>query len=149
MPEFLEVAIDKFTFRVASDRLYTEEGVWAKMEANGVRVGLSDFLQQRSGDIAFVEVKPVGAHLKTDEEIATIETVKVNVSLGSPLAGRVAETNPLMRSAPEEINEDPYGEGWLAIIEASDWSTDQGRLLNPKAYLSAVKRLAGKEASEP
>jgi len=149
MPKSLEVAIDKFTFRVASDRLYTEEGVWAKMEANGVRVGLSDFLQQRSGDIAFVEVKPVGARLKTGEEIAAIETVKVNVSLGSPLAGRVAETNPLMQSAPEKINEDPYGEGWLAIIEASDWPADQGRLLDPEAYLGAVKRLAGKEASEP
>ena len=149
MPEFLEVAIDKFTFRVASDRLYTDEGVWAKMEAKGVRVGLSDFLQQRSGDIAFVEVKPVGANVKAGEEITAIETVKVNVSLGSPVAGRVAETNPLMQSAPEKINEDPYGEGWIAIIAAVDWPADQGHLLTPEAYLDAVKRLAGKEASEP
>lgn len=148
MPEFPEVAIDKFTFRVASDRLYTEEGVWAKMEAKGVRVGLSDFLQQRSGDIAFVEVKPVGASVKAGEEIAAIETVKVNVSLGSPVAGRVAETNPLMQSAPEKINADPYGEGWIAVIEASNWPADQGRLLNPGAYFNAVKRLAGMGASD-
>jgi glycine cleavage system H protein len=147
MPEFLEVAIDKFTFRVASDRLYTEEGVWAKLEAGSVRVGLSDFLQQRSGDIAFVDVKPVGARVNAGEEIATIETVKVNVGLGSPVAGRVTETNPVLRSAPETINADPYGGGWLAIIEASDWPADQRRLLTPGAYLNAVKRLAGEEAS--
>jgi len=147
MPEFLEVAIDKFTFRVASDRLYTEEGVWAKFEAGGVRVGLSDFLQQRSGDIAFVDVKPVGARVNAGEEFATIETVKVNVSLGSPLAGGVVATNPVLRSAPETINADPYGGGWLAIIEASDWPADQRRLLTPEAYLNAVKRLAGEEAS--
>jgi len=147
MPEFLEVAIDKFTLKVASDRLYTEEGVWAKMEAGGVRVGLSDFLQRRSGDIAFVEVKPVGAHVKAGEEIATIETVKVNVSLGSPMAGRIMEINPLMQSAPEKINVDPYGDGWLVIVEASDWPADQRYLLTPETYLNAVKRLAGEEAS--
>ena len=147
MPEFLEVTIDKFTFRVASDRLYTEEGTWAKLEVGSVRVGLSDFLQQRSGDIAFVEVKPVSARVKAGEEIATIETVKVNVSLGSPVAGRVTETNPALQNTPETINGDPYGGGWLATIEADNWPVDQGRLLTPEAYLNAVKRLAGEEAS--
>jgi len=132
---------------VAPDRLYTEEGIWAKLEVGGVRVGLSDFLQQRSGDVAFVEVKPAGTRVETGEEVASIETVKVNVSLGSPVAGRVAETNPALQSAPETINEDPYGGGWLAIIEASDWPADQRRLLTPEAYLDVVKRLAGAEAS--
>jgi len=132
---------------VAPDRLYTEEGVWAKVEVGSVRVGLSDLLQQRSGDIAFVEVKPIGARVKTGEEIASIETVKVNVSLGSPVAGRVAETNPALQSAPETINGDPYGGGWLAVIEASNWPADQRRLLTPEAYLNVVKRSAGEEAS--
>ena len=139
--------MDKFRFKVAPDRLYTEEGMWAKPETGRVRVGLSDFLQQRSGDVAFAEVKPAGACVKAGEEIASIETVKVNVSLGSPVAGRVAETNPALQGAPEVINSDPYGDGWLAIVEASDWPASQRCLLTPEAYLNVVKRLAGKEAS--
>jgi len=145
MPEFLEVGIDKFTFKVARDCLYTEEGLWAKLEGENVRIGLSDFLQQSSGDVAFVEVKPVGTHVKAGGEIATIETVKVNVMLGSPAAGRVAEMNSILKSAPETINGDPYGGGWLAIIEPSNWPADRERLLTPEAYLSVVKRLAGED----
>jgi len=146
---FLEVSVDKFTFKVARDRLYAEEGVWARSEGERIRVGLSDFLQQSSGDIAFAEVKPAGTPVRLGEEIATIETVKVNVSLGSPLAGRVMEVNPALQSAPETINKDPYGDGWLAIIEASDWPVDQRRLLTPEAYLEVVKRLAGEGVEVP
>ena len=68
MPEFLEVTVDKFTFKVATDRFYTREGVWALVEGNRVRIGLSDFLQQRSGDIAFAEVKPVGTAVAVGDE---------------------------------------------------------------------------------
>jgi glycine cleavage system H lipoate-binding protein len=67
MPEFLEVTVDKFTFKVATDRFYTREGLWVLPVADRVRVGLSDFLQQRSGDIAFAEIKPVGTALPIGE----------------------------------------------------------------------------------
>jgi glycine cleavage system H lipoate-binding protein len=60
MPDFLETTVDKFIFRVATDRRYSAEGVWAKADGNHVQVGLSDFLQQRSGDVAFAEIKPQG-----------------------------------------------------------------------------------------
>jgi glycine cleavage system H lipoate-binding protein len=63
MPDFLETTVDKFTFRVATGRWYTAEGVWALPEDGSVRVGASDFLQQRSGDVAFVEVQPAGTPL--------------------------------------------------------------------------------------
>ena len=63
MTEFLETTVDKFIFRVATDRFYSSEGVWAKEENGRVRIGLSDFVQQRSGDVAFAEIKPVGTSL--------------------------------------------------------------------------------------
>ena len=114
MPDFLETTVDKFTFKVATDRLYTSEGVWAKEEDGRIRIGLSDFLQQRSGDVAFAEVKPAGTALAAGDEVAVIETIKVNISLASPVKSKVIEINPAMESAPEAINQDPYGAGWLA-----------------------------------
>lgn len=146
MPEFLETTVDKFTFKVATDRLYTREGVWALPEADRVRVGLSDFLQQRSGDIAFAEVKPVGTVLAIGDEVASIETIKVNVALSAPVTGTVIEINPAMDTAPEAINQDPYGAGWLAVIAASDWETDRAQLLDPPAYFTVMKAEAEEEA---
>jgi glycine cleavage system H protein len=145
MSEFLEVTVDKFTFKVATDRFYTREGVWALPEADRVRVGLSDFLQQRSGDIAFAEVKPIGTTLAVGDEVAAIETIKVNVALSSPVNGSVIEVNPEMDTAPEAINQDPYGAGWLAVIAASDWDADRSRLLDAAAYFEVVKREAEEE----
>ena len=146
MPEFLETTVDKFTFKVATDRLYTREGVWALVAGNRVSVGLSDFLQQRSGDIAFAEVKPAGTAVVVGDEVAAIETIKVNVILGSPVTGTVLEVNPAMETAPEAINQDPYGAGWLAVIDASSWEADRAQLLDPPAYFAVMKAEAEAEA---
>jgi glycine cleavage system H protein len=158
MPEFLETTVDKFTFKVATDRFYTREGVWAlpspltpRPEGEGkqrVQIGLSDFAQQRSGDIAFAEVKPVGTAVAVGDEVAAIETIKVNVILGSPVNGKVIEVNPAMETAPEAINQDPYGAGWLATIEAADWDTDRAQLLDPQAYFVVMKAEAEEEAKK-
>jgi glycine cleavage system H protein len=148
MPETLEMTLDKFTFRVAVDRYYSPEGIWAKPEARGVRIGLSDFLQQRNGDVAFAEVKPVGTALNFGDEAAVIETIKVNISLNAPLSGKVIEVNPAMESAPEAINQDPYSAGWLAVIEATDWETDCLHLLDPQAYFAKIKVEAEQEVKK-
>lgn len=145
MSEFLEITVDKFTFRVATDRLYSAEGVWAKIEGDFVRVGLSDFVQQRSGDIAFAEIKQVGTQMAYGDEIATIETIKVNIGLSSPIAGEVVEVNPNMASAPEAINQDPFGTGWLAKVKPADWETDRLGLLDAQAYLAKMKHEAEQE----
>src|SRR4030042_5504321 len=113
MPDFLEFTIDKFTFRVADNRYYTAAGVWAMAKANRIQIGLSDFQQQRNGDVAFAEIKPVGTQLAYDDEVAVIETIKVNISLGSPIAGSVVEINPGMTDTPEAITQDPYSVGGM------------------------------------
>lgn len=145
MQEFLETLVDKFTFKVATDRFYNPEGVWAKPEGKRVRIGLSDFLQQRSGDVAFAEVKPFGTMVTFGDEVAVIETIKVNISLSSPASGKVIEVNPVMETAPEAINQDPYGAGWLAVIETMDWETDRVQLLDPQAYFAQIKVEAEQE----
>lgn len=149
MSEFLETTVDKFTFKVARDRYYTGEGVWAKPEGTRVRIGVSDFLQQRSGDVAFAEVRPGGTAVGPGDEVATLETIKANVSLSSPVGGVIAEANPAMGTTPETVNQDPYGAGWLAMIDATDWEADRIRLLDAEAYYGLMKGQAEEEAKKP
>lgn len=147
MTEYLQITVDKFTFKVATDRFYNAEGIWAKQEGPCVRIGLSDFSQQRSGDIAFAEVKPEGTALAFGDEVAVIETIKVNISLSSPVSGKILEVNPDMETAPEVINQDPFQGGWIAVIEASDWEADQTRLLDAPAYFAKMKKEAEEEVN--
>ena len=149
MSEYLETTVDKFVFRIATDRLYSSEGVWAfwaESRGNGrVRIGLTDYVQQLNGDVAFAHVKPVGTKLAAGDEFAELETIKANVSLFSPVGGTVVELNPDLDLSPEIINQEPYGKGWLAVIEAADWESEHAKLLDPHAYLSAMKLQAEKE----
>jgi glycine cleavage system H protein len=145
MPDFLETTVDKFTFKVAVDRFYSEEGVWAKEENGRVRIGLSDFVQQRSGDVAFAEVKPVGTVLAAGEEVAVIETIKVNITYTSPVNGKIVDVNPAMNDAPEAINQDPYGAGWLTVMEVADWDSEHAKLLDPQTYFNIMKGQAEEE----
>ena len=149
MSGFLELTVDKFTFKVAIDCLYSREGLWAKVEGNQLRIGMTDFLQQRSGDVAFAEVKPPGTLLAAGDEVAVVETIKVNISLASPAAGRIVEINPALSAAPEVINQDPYGDGWMALIEVTDWEADCARLLDPQAYFALMKDEAESEIKTP
>ncbi len=148
MPEFIETTYDKFTFRFPTDRVYSAEGTWVLPLAPGrVRVGVGDYVQQRSGDVATLSVKAGGTALEAGDEFAEVETVKANVSLASPVAGKIVEVNAKLAREPELVNTDPYGEGWLATIEASSWEKDRAALQSPEAYLAFVNADAAKEGS--
>ena len=148
MPDFLETTVDKFTFKVVTDRFYTSEGVWAKEENGRVRIGLSDFVQQRSGDVAFADIKVAGTTLVAGDDIANIETIKVTITYTSPIKGKIIEVNPSMSDAPEAINQDPYGAGWLAVMEVADWDAERTRLLDPQAYFKTMKGQAEEETKK-
>lgn len=148
VPEFLEATIDKFIFRVAGDRLYSREGVWTLEEGDRVRLGLTDYRQQLNGDVAFVHLKPVGTVLVAGEAFAEVETIKANVSLHSPVAGRIVEVNGRLDLSPETINQEPYAAGWLAVVVPHDWRRDRSALLDPSAYLEAMKAQAEEELSK-
>ncbi len=149
MPEYLQIIVDKFTFRVAKDRLYTSDGVWVLAEqsegAQRVRVGVTDFFQQHNGDVAFANIKPQGSSFQAGEEFAELETMKVTVGLPSPVTGTIGEINKALQRTPEVINEDPYDKGWLASIEATNWEADRAKLLDPPAYLAVMQSQAEQE----
>jgi glycine cleavage system H protein len=150
MPEHLQATIDKFTFNVATDRVYSADGIWFQDLGEGrVRVGVTDFVQQHSGDLAFASVKATGTTLAAGDEFAELETVKVNLSLPLPIAGTIVEVNPALDASPEVVNQHPYGDGWLAVIQAAAWQVDRVGLIDPPAYLSVVQSQAQQELNQP
>jgi glycine cleavage system H protein len=149
MPEYLKTTIDKFTFRVATDRLYSAEGVWLHLDATAspprVRLGVTDFVQQHNGDVAFANVKPPKTALAPGGTFAELETMKVTFELDSPVSGTVVETNKALEFSPELINQDPYDRGWLAVIEPADWEEARTQLLDPAGYLTVMQSQAEEE----
>ncbi len=145
MGRFLEFTLDKFTFKVASDCLYSSEGVWARAEEERIVVGMSDYLQQRSGDIAFVEVVDRGTAVAAGEPFADIETIKADLELTCPVSGTLQGVNEKLDFEPEIINQEPYDTGWIAVILASDWAAEKANLLSPEAYLAHIQRDAQQE----
>ena len=145
MAEFLEFTLDKFTFKVATDRYYSEEGVWAKADGDQIIVGMSDYLQQRSGDIAFAEVVEAGTTVMAGEPFADIETIKADLELSSPVSGTLQAINDKLDFEPEIINQEPYAAGWMAAISAADWAAEWPDLLAPEAYFAHIKSDAQQE----
>ena len=149
MPDFLRTTVDKFTFLVATDRLYTSDGVWVVwVQTQGtsrVRVGVTDFMQQHNGDVAFASVKPPKTTLQVGDEFAEIETMKVTIGLSSPVGGTIVEVNAALTLKPEIVNEDPYEKGWLAEIETANWEADRAKLLDPQAYMAVMQSQAEQE----
>jgi len=147
MPEdFLQVTVGKFIFRVKPGCLYTESGAWAVLDdASGVaRVGLTDFRQQSSGDVVFVELPAAGTRLAAGEDLANIETIKVDMAVSSPAAGEVTAVNEALADAPELINQDPYGAGWLVALKPAIWPTPG--LVDAEAYLALMTAQAEEAA---
>jgi glycine cleavage system H protein len=145
--EFLETTVDKFVFRVRRDCWYSRFGVWIRLEDSAARVGVSDYLQQASGDVAFVDVQPAGTVLAAGEELASIETIKVILSVQSPVSGTILQANEALEESPDLINQAPYGDGWLAVVELRDWQADRVNLLDAERYLEVMRAQALEEVA--
>ena len=145
MNRSLELSVDKFIFRFPEDFLYSDAGVWAKFEGRRVRIGLSDFTQQRNGDVTFVEMKDEGTPVRAGDEVGVIETIKVNLSVPSPVGGTVVEVNRALEESPEFVNQDPYDKGWLVIIEVESGGAAIESLKPAAKYLELARAQADAE----
>lgn len=137
--DYKEVTYDKFTFKVDQSCLYHPNETWAREEEGLIVVGVTDFLQTNSGDVAFLEAPEVGAELTQGGEAGIIETIKTTVALISPVSGTVAEVNSALEDAPELINSDAYGAGWIMKIKPANWAAEKNNLLSPEAYLPIME----------
>lgn len=136
--EYLQATVDKFVFRIAPDCRYSDSDVWAKREGERVRVGLTDYLQQKSGDVAFVNLKSTGTVLAVDDELAALETIKVDLVIPAPIGGTIVAVNDALVAHPELVNSDPYAAGWLAEIEPNNMA-DYDALSDADTYLPRMK----------
>jgi glycine cleavage system H protein len=120
------------------DIRYTKEHEWARAEGTRVRVGITDFAQDALGDVVYVDLPAVGASVEADTPLGEVESTKSVSDVYSPVTGTIIERNPLIEDHPELVNEQPYGDGWLVVIEmAAPERVDT--LLDAEAYRAFLK----------
>ena len=112
---------------------YTKDHEWILMEGNIATIGITDFAQRELGDIVFVEVETVGNSLDANEVFGTVEAVKTVSDLYLPVSGTINELNPALANAPELVNTDPYGEGWMIKMTVNNLA-DVAELLDASGY---------------
>ncbi len=115
------------------DLKYTKDHEWIRVEGNIGTVGITDHAQSELGDIVYIDIPNPNATLKKGDSFGTIEAVKTVAELYSPVSGKLIEVNNSLNNAPETVNNDPYGDGWIAKIELSDLS-ELNDLMDSEAY---------------
>jgi len=138
--DYYQLKVLKWTFRVPKVLLYNENDCWTKIEGDKARVGITDFLQSMATDIIFVEFKDVGTEIEQLDEVASFESTKTILDLISPVSGIIVEVNEKLSERPELVNQDPYGEGWFAVLELKNFESDRENLLDAQKYFEVLKR---------
>jgi glycine cleavage system H protein len=119
------------------DLKYTREHEWARADGDRVTVGITDYAQDALGDIVYVDVPRVGASVTGGEPFGEVESTKSVSDLYSPVSGTIVERNDALDKSPELINSDPYGQGWLVVVEATD-AGELDQLMDADAYAEMV-----------
>ena len=107
---------------IPEDLKYTKDHEWVRVEGDEAVIGITDFAQSELGDIVFVEIETEGEELDQEEVFGTVEAVKTVSDLFMPVSGEVISFNEELEDAPEKVNEDPYGEGWMIRLKITDKS---------------------------
>ncbi len=115
------------------DLRYHKEHEWVRVEGNRATLGISNFAQDALGDVVFVDLPEVGASLEADTEIGEVESTKATSTIYSPVTGSVIEVNKELEDHPELLNHDPYGKGWIAVVELANLQEIDG-LMTAEQY---------------
>lgn len=121
------------------DLRYTKEHEWARADGTRVRIGITDFAQDALGDVVYVDLPEVGAEVTASQAFGEVESTKSVSDVFSPLTGTIVERNPLLDERPELVNEQPYGDGWLIVIEIDDPALVE-QLLDAAAYQAFIQQ---------
>ncbi|RTZ58844.1 MAG: glycine cleavage system protein GcvH [Gammaproteobacteria bacterium] len=136
-------------YRVPKDRYYTKEHEWCLVEEGGkARIGITDYAQQELGDIVYVELPQLNDEVEQNDTVANIESVKSVASVYSPVSGKIVDINGELENSPELINEYPYEDGWICVIEMKD-SSEIEDLMSAEEYAEYLKELVEDEGEPP
>jgi len=130
-------------YKVEEGLSYTKEHEWAKkLDDGNMAVGIADYAQAQLHEVVYVELPEVDSEVEQMEAVGAVESVKAVSDFYCPVGGKVIEVNESLIDAPEKINEDPYGEGWIAKVEPSSLDDDLGELMDAEAYGEYLKTLS-------
>ncbi len=125
---------------IPEDLSYTEEHEWVSQDSEICTIGITDYAQSELGDIVFVELPEVGESVKQGQPFGTIEAVKTVSDLFAPVSGEVVEINQSLEETAEQINNDPYGDGWIIKLRMED-QRNLAQLLSPKDYADVLSNV--------
>lgn len=117
---------------------YSKDHEWLKVDGNRGTIGITDYAQDELGDVVYVELPKVGDEFKAGDNFGTVESVKSVSDLYIPVSGKVVEINEELDGAPELVNQDPYGKGWMIVVEMTD-PDETSDLMNASEYEAFVK----------
>jgi glycine cleavage system H protein len=117
--------------------LYTKDHEWVSIEGDTATIGITEFAQSELGDIVFIEIDTVGETIEAEQVFGSVEAVKTVSDLFMPVTGEILEFNATLESAPETVNADPYGEGWMVKVRMSD-ASEKANLLSAADYKSLI-----------
>ncbi len=120
---------------------YSKDHEWVKPEGNKARVGITDYAQNSLNDVVYVELPEVEKAVKQFDSMGAVESVKAASDIFAPVSGRIAETNKRLEQEPELVNKEPYGAGWIALIESASLQEDLPRLMDAAKYAAFLKDL--------
>jgi len=129
-------------FFIPENLYYTEKHEWVLIEDNGqVKVGITDYAQQKLHEIVFVDFPSKDVSLKKGDPMGTAESVKAVSEVFCPVSGQVVEGNDKLILSPELVNQDPYGKGWIAIIKPTNFESELKKLMTQKEYLEYIEKI--------
>jgi glycine cleavage system H protein len=120
------------------DLRYSSDHEWARLEGEQVRVGITDYAQDALGDVVFVEIPETGRTVAAGDSFAEVESTKSVSEIYSPVTGTIVEVNTALEDVPEQVNADPYGAGWIFVVEMADPAEVDG-LLDAASYRALVE----------
>jgi len=127
---------------IPNELKYTKEHEWVRVEGNRCRVGITDYAQNSLHEVVYADLPKAGRELSKGESFGTVESVKAVSEVYSPVSGEVLETNQKLVDAPELVNQQPYGDGWLILLKPSKLGEELSSLMSAREYGELVEKLS-------
>lgn len=136
--------VDKYN--MPDDLYYTTDHAWVKVEGNQIRIGITDFMQQLAGEITFIRLPRAGKNLEIGKNLISLQSGKWAGKVAVPVEGKVVDVNKDLAANPKPLNDDPYGQGWVTVMEPANMADVDAKLLKGEKAVEFIKQEIAKHA---